>query len=124
MVSDVIDCSTVFAHDVEQVCGVLSAVELYPRYFPGLGYCLLSESANRYTCGVGGVEHALEVVVNRRNRPIITVEHVESGGFIRFTLSARSPSETKIDVTIFRAGLAGTYSPQPEHNREIGRAHV
>lgn len=119
MVSDVIDCSTVFAHDVEQVCGVLSAVELYPRYFPGLGYCLLSESANRYTCGVGGVEHALEVVVNRRNRPIITVEHVESGGFIRFTLSARSPSETKIDVTIFRAGLAGTYSPQPEHNRAV-----
>ncbi|OZD66919.1 acyl-CoA synthetase [Rhodococcus sp. 05-340-1] len=119
MVSDVIDCSTVFAHDIEQVCGVLSAVELYPRYFPGLDYCTLREATAGYRCGVGGVEHALDLVVNRRNRPIITIEHVESGGFIRFTLTARSAGETKIDVTVFRAGLGGSYSPQPEHNRAV-----
>ncbi len=119
MVSDVIDCKVVFAHDVEQVCEVLSAVELFPRYFPGLEYCSLRETATGYRCGVGGVEHNLELVVNRRNQPIITIEHTQSGGFIRFTLTRRAAGETKIDVTVFRAGLGGAYAPQPEHNRAV-----
>ncbi|CCQ16354.1 Tyrocidine synthase 3 [Rhodococcus sp. AW25M09] len=119
MVSDVIDCSVVFEHGMEQVCGVLSAVEMFPRYLPGLEYCTLRDSAAGYRCGVGGVEHNLELVVNRRNRTIITIEHPESGGFIRFTLTAKSASETKIDVTMFRAGLGGAYAPQPENNRAV-----
>ena len=119
MVSDVIDCKVVFAHDIDQVCEVLSAVEMYPRYFPGLEYCTLGESATGYRCGVGGIEHALELVVNRRNQPIITVEHTASGGFIRFTLTRRAAGETKIDVTVFKAGLGGAYVPQPENNRAV-----
>ncbi|WP_032377979.1 AMP-binding protein [Rhodococcoides fascians] len=119
MVSDVIDCKVVFAHDLEQVCEVLSAVELFPRYFAGLEYCTLRDTATGYRCGVGGVEHNLELVVNRRNQPIITIEHTKSGGFIRFTLTRRSAGETKIDVTVFRAGLGGAYAPQPEHNRAV-----
>ena len=119
MVSDVIDCNVVFAHDVEQVCAVLSAVELFPRFFTGLEYCVLHESASRYLCAVGGREHELALVVNRRNQPIITVEHTESGGFVRFTLTALAPTETKIDITVFRAGLGGAYSPQPAGNRAV-----
>ncbi|MFI8566049.1 AMP-binding protein [Rhodococcus sp. NPDC078407] len=119
MVSDVIDCKVVFAHDIEMVCGVLSSIELFPRYLPGLEYCVLRDSANGYRCGVGGVEHNLELVVNRRNQPIITIEHVESGGFIRFTLTRLAAGETKIDVTVFRAGLGGAYVPQPQHNRAV-----
>lgn len=119
MVSDVIDCKAVFAHDLEQVCEVLSAVELFPRYFPGLESCTLRDTATGYRCRVGGVEHNLELVVNRRNQPSVTIEHVESGGFIRFTLTRRSASETKIDVTVFKAGLGGAYAPQPEHNRAV-----
>lgn len=120
MVSDVIDCSMVFAHDADQVCSVLSAVELYPRYFPGIEACVLRDGAvDGYWCRVGGVDHAVQLVVNRRHRAIITVEHVEAGGFVRFTLTEISANETKVDVTVFKAGLSGWYAPQPEHNKAV-----
>lgn len=121
MVSDVIDCSVVFAHDQDNVCNILTALETFPRFFAGIESCFLRDDAlgGGYWCRVNGVDHALELVVRRSARPTITIEHLASGGFVRFTLGTLPDGSTKVDVTAFKAGLGGSYAPQPEHNKAV-----
>ncbi|MDJ0394837.1 AMP-binding protein [Rhodococcus sp. G-MC3] len=120
MVTDVIECTAFVEHDVEQVRSMLSGLEWYPRFFPGIESCVLRDDAigAGYWVRAGGVDHAVRLTVDRFRRDV-AIEHVDSGGFIRFALSQSRPTETTVNVTIFKAALNGSYSPTPDNNRAV-----
>lgn len=122
MVSDVIEFDALLAHDAARVCDVLQAVEWFPRFFAGIEACTRradDAAGSSYACRVKGIDHTVQVVVRQKPLATVTMDHVESGGFVRFTLVPVEPNATRVDVTVFKPTLGGAYSPPPAHNKDV-----
>jgi acyl-CoA synthetase (AMP-forming)/AMP-acid ligase II len=106
------DCVTfdsVVDHRRSAVWEVLSAPELYPRFFRGVGACerlAPDGTAPRYRlrsnlCGKP-VDHDLRVLLNRRGEQFVLDSEPDTAGCVSVQLSDAGPGSTTVRLVFFR----------------------